>query len=73
MKKYTKADNIKDLVTAFNEKRVREGKCTVSRCWTGAGHWLKTDEKQYRSFGGIYTSDDKFIGFLEGLLYDQSK
>lgn len=70
MKRYTKAQQIEDLISALNEKRKRANKIPVKRCWTGAGHWLKTEEKEYKSIGGIYTSDDKFIGFLEGMLIE---
>ncbi len=71
MKRYTKADMIKDLILALNEKRVREGKVKVSRATTGSGtHWLKTEEEHYISVGKIFHNDDSFIGFLEGLLLD---
>ena len=72
MKRYTKSQNIADLILAFNEKRVREGKVTVTRCTTGSGtHWLKTDEEHYISVGDIFHNDDSFIGFLKGLLLDE--
>jgi hypothetical protein len=71
MPRYTKMDNIKDLILSLNEKRSKEGKVAVSRQWTGLGHWLKTEEENYKSLGGIFTSDDKFIGFLEGLLFEE--
>lgn len=72
MKRYTRMDRITDLISALNEKRAREGKTAVSRQWTGAGHWLKieTRDGHYIS-GAIYTSSDGFIGFLEGLLYEE--
>lgn len=69
MKRYTKADKIKDLILALNELRKREGKTPVVRCWTGIGHWLKTEEDNYKAIGSIYTKDDEFIGFLQGLLW----
>lgn len=68
MKRYTKAMKIKDLILALNELRKKQGKPTVTRCWTGLGHWLKTDEENYKSIGGIFTNTDEFIGFLQGLL-----
>jgi len=72
MKRYTKSDQIKDLILALNEKRVKEGKVTVSRATTGSGkHWLKTDEEHYISIGRIFHNDDSFIGFLEGLLLEE--
>lgn len=72
MKRYTKSEQIKDLILALNEKRVKEGKITVSRATTGSGtHWLKTDEENYISVGRIFHNDDSFIGFLEGLLLEE--
>lgn len=68
MKKYTKSEKIKDLIIALNELRIKEGKTPVIRRWTGAGHWLKTNETNYKSIGGIFTNDNEFIGFLQGLL-----
>lgn len=74
MKRYTKMQNIADLLITFNEQRVKEGKSPVELCWTGAGHWLKTKIKgnDYKAFCGIFTNDDQFIGFLEGLLFNQT-
>ena len=75
MSRYTKAENIKDLIEALNEKRTRRRLPAVSRQWTGAGHWLRepVGSNEYRSMGGIFTNDDRFIGFLEGLLYEAPK
>ena len=67
-KRYTKTERINDLITALNELRKSQGKPTVKRCWTGAGHWLKTEEEIYKTVGSIFTKDDEFIGFLQGLL-----
>jgi len=71
MKRYTKAERIKDLIAVLNEKRKSQGLPVVSREWTGAGHWLKVPMKggDYSSLGDIYTNDERFIGFLEGLIY----
>jgi hypothetical protein len=72
MKRYTKADQIKDLIIVLNEKRVKEGKVKVSRVTVGLGtHWLKTEEEHYVSVGRIFHNDDSFIGFLEGLLLQE--
>lgn len=72
MKRYTKSEQIKDLILALNEKRIRDGKVTVSRASTGSGtHWLKTNEEHYISVGDIFHNDDSFIGFLKGLLLDE--
>lgn len=71
MKRYTKSQQIQDLLIALNEKRKRENKTLVRRGWTGVAHWLMTDEKEYKAIGTLQSSDDKFIGFLEGLLVDQ--
>lgn len=69
---YTKKDQIKDLVIALNEKRIREGKIAVSRASTGSGtHWLKTDEENYIGIGEIFHDDNSFIGFLKGLLFEE--
>lgn len=70
-KRYTKADLIEDLLEALNEHREKNGLIKVRKGWTGAGHWLMTDEKEYKNIGNIYTSDEGFIGFLEGLLINQ--
>jgi hypothetical protein len=67
-KRYGKSEQVNDLIKAFNEKRKKENKPLVSRQWTGLGYWLKTEEIEYKAIGRIYTSDDMFIGFLEGLL-----
>lgn len=69
-KKYTKADRIADLIIALNEYRAKHGKIAVKRGWTGVAHWLMTDEQEYKSIGGMYLSDDAFIGFLEGMMID---
>lgn len=71
MKRYTKGQQIQDLLVALNEKRKRENKIPVRRGWTGVAHWLMTDEEQYKAIGTLQNSDDKFIGFLEGLLVTQ--
>ena len=71
--RYTKAEKIKDLVDSLNRQRAKRGKPLVSRRWTGAGHWLKTEESNYHSIGPIFTKDDEFIGFLEGLIYAREK
>ena len=42
MKKFTKMDRINNLVECLNLVRKEQGKPEVERCWTGAGHWLKT-------------------------------
>jgi len=68
MKRYTKAEQIKDLILALNELRVKQGKVKLIRCWTGAAHWLRTVGDNYKSVGAMYSNDDRFIGFLEGLL-----
>jgi hypothetical protein len=67
----TKMDTINDLITQLNKLRVSQHKPVVVRAWTGLGHWLKTNEENYHSVGGIFTKDDEFIGFLEGLLYTE--
>lgn len=70
-KKYSKSEQVKDLIDAYNEKRTKENKPLVSRQRTGLGYWLKTEEIDYKIIGRIYTSDNMFIGFLEGLLCTQ--
>ncbi len=69
MTKYTLAHEMDDLIISLNVIRKEQGKVVVQRCWTGAGHWLKTIETDYRSLGGIFTNDREFIGFLRGLLF----
>jgi len=71
MKRYSKSDQIKDLIIALNEQRAKAGKVLVSRQWTGLGHWLKTEEKEYKCIGSIITNDSEFIGFLKGMLITQ--
>lgn len=68
MARYTKAEQINDLLKAVNELRQRQGKVKVKRGWTGVGHWLMTDEENHRAIGRIFVGDDLFIGFLEGML-----
>ena len=62
---------MRDLVAALNDKRNKKGLPLVSRQFTGAGYWLKTEEEKYKCIGRIFTSNDMFIGFLEGLLIEQ--
>jgi len=69
--KYTKTLQIFDLIKSLNEQRAEKGLPLVSRQWTGAGHWLKTEEENYKTIGRIFITDDLFIGFLEGLLIEQ--
>lgn len=69
MKKITKMDTIDELIKQLNKIRESNTKSVVVRRWTGAGHWLKTVEDKYKSIGGIFTSDDEFIGFLRGLIF----
>ena len=71
MKRYTKMDHIADLIAELNRQRALQNKPLVTREWTGAGHWLKAGDKSYHSLGGIFTKDDEFIGFLEGLTYTE--
>ncbi|MDD5356442.1 MAG: hypothetical protein PHY56_07905 [Candidatus Omnitrophica bacterium] len=71
MIKESRVQLINDLIVTLNEKRIKENKVTVSRQWTGLGHWLKTNEPNYKTVGRIYTSNDLFIGFLEGLLWSE--
>jgi hypothetical protein len=77
-KRTTKMEIINLRIEEINARRRQKHLLPVERCWTGAGHWLKepiTTLKSpeisggYRSMGGIYVGDDKFLGFLEGLLY----
>ena len=68
MKKETKAQMIQYRIDLLNEYRKKAGKPTVKRAWTGLSHWLATEEKDYISLGGIFVGDDKFIGFLDGLI-----
>jgi len=68
MKRITKMDTITDLIVELNRQRTLQNKPLVTREWTGAGHWLKP-ANSYNSIGGIFTKDDEFIGFLEGLVY----
>lgn len=67
--RHTKADRMADLIAELNHLRVLHGKPEVERAWTGAGHWLKTKEQNYKSIGGVFVRDDEFIGFLEGLIF----
>ena len=71
MKRETKIYRINDLIITLNEKRTRENKPTVSRQWTGLGHWLKTNEPNYKTIGRIYTDSNMMIGFIEGLLWTE--
>lgn len=70
-KKY-KIESIDMLISNINAERELIGKCPVERAWTGIGYWLKTVEPNYKAIGGIYTSEDGFIGFLEGLMYSMN-
>lgn len=72
MKKYTKLDQINDLITALNELRGREGKKPVKRFWTGLAHRIHTIEEPTTWIGTHYFKDGEFIAFLEGLLIDKS-
>lgn len=67
-KRRTKNGTMIDLISQLNSIRQYQGKPFVTREWTGVGHWLKTDEDNYKSVGGIFTNDDEFIGFLRGLI-----
>jgi len=74
-KKNTNTGTITDLILVLNSQRNSKNLPPVRRCWTGAGHWLlePTPEKgegEYRNMGGIFVSDDRFIGFLEGLTFN---
>ena len=70
MPRYTKAERIKDLVEELNQQRAKQGKLPVTREWTGCAHWLKESRgKSYCSMGGNFVGDDRFIGFLEGLIF----
>lgn len=71
MKRYTISQQIEDLMKALNEFRVKNNKIPVRRGWTGAGHWLMTDEKDYKAIGSIYCNDKEFIGVLQGMMIEQ--
>jgi hypothetical protein len=62
---------LKPKETELNHLRQKQGKKPVELCWTGAGHWLKTIERDYKSVGGIFVSNDEFIGFLQGLAFEE--
>jgi len=68
-----KMDRMEYLIDVLNAKRQDEHKPLVKRAWTGAGHWLCTIEDDYHSVGDIFINDDEFIGFLEGLIFEEGK
>ena len=73
MKRYTKSQQIEDLIIALNEMRERKGLQKVARFWTGLGHKLHTVEENSSNtkWIGTHFNDDGFIGFLNGLLIEQ--
>lgn len=71
MKKYTKQDQINDLIITYNEQRVKAGKKPVKLFWTGLAYRIHTDEQNKIWIGPNY-SIKEFIAFLDGLLIDHS-
>lgn len=68
------ANRMHALIDEINLRRHKQGLRPVVRQWSGCAHWLQEPlglSSHYRSMGGMYASDEGFIGFLEGLLHDQ--
>lgn len=65
-------DTIQELLAQYNAKRSLKGLKPVTREWTGVCHWLNEPlpDGTYRALGNLIATDERLVGFLEGLLYD---